>query len=133
MFNLVNGPSKIARLFLTTFLAISFTIIFSPEYIGKANSTIVVTTTEDELNNDGDCSLREAITAANTDMNVDNCPAGSSVDTIDLIPNEIFILKSVDNKRNKMKSYLGTIINRYRGFARHYLRGSVYIKPSYPL
>jgi CSLREA domain-containing protein len=97
MFNLVNGPSKIARLFLTTFLAISFTIIFSPEYIGKANSTIVVTTTEDELNNDGDCSLREAITAANTDMNVDNCPAGSSVDTIDLIPNEIFILKSVDN------------------------------------
>jgi CSLREA domain-containing protein len=37
---------------------------------------IFVTTTEDELNEDGDCSLREAIAAANTDLPVDACTAG---------------------------------------------------------
>ncbi len=34
---------------------------------------ISVTTTEDELNSDGDCSLREAVEAANTNNPVDNC------------------------------------------------------------
>lgn len=40
-------------------------------------NTIEVTTIEDELNADGDCSLREAIVAANTNLPVDGCPAGS--------------------------------------------------------
>jgi CSLREA domain-containing protein len=44
-----------------------------------------VTTTDDELTTDGDCSLREAIQAANTDSAVDACPAGSGGDTI-LLP-----------------------------------------------
>lgn len=39
----------------------------------SANATINVNTTDDELNNDGDCSLREAIRAANTDTAVDAC------------------------------------------------------------
>jgi len=39
---------------------------------------------EDELRADGDCSLREAIQAANTDAAVDACPAGSGADTITL-------------------------------------------------
>lgn len=43
-------------------------------------TSIVVTTVEDELNSDGDCSLREAISAANGDSAVDACPAGSAVD-----------------------------------------------------
>ncbi len=47
-------------------------------------ATIAVTTTADELNSDGDCSLREAIQAANTDAIVDACPAGSGADTIQL-------------------------------------------------
>jgi len=34
------------------------------------------------LNSDGDCALREAIQAANTDSAVDACPAGSGADTI---------------------------------------------------
>jgi len=34
-------------------------------------ATITVNTTVDELNSDGDCSLREAIQAANTDAAVD--------------------------------------------------------------
>lgn len=37
---------------------------------------ITVTTTEDELKTDGDCSLREAIQAANSDQPVDACPGG---------------------------------------------------------
>jgi CSLREA domain-containing protein len=46
-------------------------------------ATITVDTTDDELNSDGDCSLREAMTAANTNAAVDNCAAGSGADTID--------------------------------------------------
>jgi CSLREA domain-containing protein len=45
-------------------------------------AAIAVTTVEDELNADGDCSLREAIQAANTDTAVDACPAGSDEDLI---------------------------------------------------
>jgi len=46
--------------------------------------SIVVTTTDDELNSDGDCSLREAIQAVNTQSPVDACPTGSGNDTITL-------------------------------------------------
>lgn len=48
-------------------------------------ATITVTTTTDEYNTDGDCSLREAIRAANTNSAVDACPAGSGADTL-LLP-----------------------------------------------
>jgi CSLREA domain-containing protein len=46
------------------------------------DATILVNTLTDELNSDGDCSLREAIRAANLDQAVDACPAGSGADTI---------------------------------------------------
>jgi len=42
----------------------------------ESDPVIIVTTTQDELNEDGDCSLREAIDAANTNKKVDNCSAG---------------------------------------------------------
>jgi CSLREA domain-containing protein len=45
---------------------------------------ILVTTTDDELNADGDCSLREAIQAANDDVAIDGCSAGGAVDVISL-------------------------------------------------
>ena len=38
-------------------------------------ANLTVTTTDDELNSDGDCSLREAIQAANTHTAVDACLA----------------------------------------------------------
>jgi CSLREA domain-containing protein len=47
-------------------------------------ATITVTTLADNLTNNGDCSLREAIQAANTDTAVDACAAGSGTDTISL-------------------------------------------------
>lgn len=45
-------------------------------------TTIAVSTASDTVANDGQCSLREAISAANTDAAVGGCPAGSGSDTI---------------------------------------------------
>lgn len=44
-------------------------------------TTIAVTTTSDELNTDGDCSLREAVRSANTNVAVDACAAGQNEQT----------------------------------------------------
>lgn len=50
-----------------------------------AASTINLTTTADELSDNGKCSLREAIQAANTNKAIGGCPAGSDgEDTIKL-------------------------------------------------
>ena len=65
-------------------LAAALALMFAGAPSGAQAAAIVVTTTQDELNSDGDCSLREAITAANTDTAVDACPAGSGADTITL-------------------------------------------------
>lgn len=48
----------------------------------SAQTTIIVTTTADELDVDGNCSLREAIEAANQDIAVDACIGGSGNDII---------------------------------------------------
>jgi CSLREA domain-containing protein len=47
-----------------------------------AAATIAVTTTADSIANDGQCSLREAITAANADSAFNGCVAGNGVDEI---------------------------------------------------
>jgi CSLREA domain-containing protein len=54
-------------------------------------TTIHVTTTNDELNSDGDCSLREAIQASNQDKAVSGCPAGNGSDII-RIPAGVYTL-----------------------------------------
>jgi CSLREA domain-containing protein len=46
--------------------------------------TITVTTTNDELDANGNCSLREAVLAANLDTIVDACEVGSGADEISL-------------------------------------------------
>ncbi|MEX0992429.1 MAG: CSLREA domain-containing protein [Solirubrobacterales bacterium] len=56
-------------------------------------ATISVNTTNDELNSDGDCSLREAIQASNTNAGVSGCPGGSAPDTDSIIlPSGVFTL-----------------------------------------
>lgn len=45
-------------------------------------ATITVTTTDDLVAANGVCSLREAVTAANTDSAFGGCPAGSGADVI---------------------------------------------------
>jgi CSLREA domain-containing protein len=53
------------------------------EQPGTPVAAIVVNTLQDELNSDGDCSLREAIAAANTNAPVDACGSGDVLtDTI---------------------------------------------------
>ncbi|MBI5565054.1 MAG: CSLREA domain-containing protein [Chloroflexi bacterium] len=75
--------SKILRLSLITATIMGVVFVSRATPIAHA-ATISVNTTTDENNSDGDCSLREAIIAANTDTAVDACPAGSGADTIEL-------------------------------------------------
>lgn len=77
-------PNRSGRLLwagLTIVILLAGLILTTP---AARAATITVNTTADENNNDGDCSLREAIIAANTDTAVDACPAGSGADTISL-------------------------------------------------
>jgi CSLREA domain-containing protein len=63
-------------------LALLWAVNIEPVQTARAAIVSDVNTTDDELNSDGDCSLREAIQAANTDTQVDQCPAGNGNDTI---------------------------------------------------
>ena len=58
-----------------------------------ASMTIIVSTNSDTVADDGLCSLREAIAAANTDtpsgLSIGECPAGSGSDTITIPAMEI--------------------------------------------
>ena len=58
---------------------------------GASAATLTVNTPIDELNSDGDCSLREALQSAETDTAVDACAAGSGADTIEL-PQDTYAL-----------------------------------------
>jgi len=62
-----------------------------------APGSITVTTTDDEINADGDCSLREAVLAASRDAPVDACPAGDGADTINLPPG-VYALRLVGDE-----------------------------------
>lgn len=55
------------------FVLVGWGIMLGLWFAQPAAAQIYVTTTDDELNLDGDCSLREAIEAANTNSPVDNC------------------------------------------------------------
>lgn len=56
----------------------------------RAQSITVSTTADDRLNN-GNCTLREAVIAANTNARVDACEAGGGADTV-LLPAGSFVL-----------------------------------------
>ena len=59
--------------------------IFTAHAVSAA-TPIIVTTTGDLIAEDSQCSLREAIIAANTDAPVGGCPAGTGADTITFAP-----------------------------------------------
>lgn len=51
---------------------------------------ILVDSNQDTLTNDGNCTLKEALLAANLNVAVDQCPAGQTFptqDVIELLPN----------------------------------------------
>lgn len=81
----------IKRFVIAIFLA---AVMTAGIWYAKSNvyaATITVSTLDDELNTDGDCSLREAVRAANLDQAVDACPAGSGTDTISLAAGEYIL------------------------------------------
>ena len=69
---------------------------------GAYGATITVGTTADAITDDGSCSLREAIIAANTNASVDNCPAGSAilVDVI-ILPPGVYTLTIAGTNENQ--------------------------------
>src|SRR5689334_10135263 len=70
---------------LTAILLVVLTVV-------AADATVIpVNTTADGLSVDGNCTLREAVVAANTDAAVDACPAGAGADTIQL-PAGVYLL-----------------------------------------
>ena len=72
-------------------------VVLSPDVAHAA--TIVVTSTGDGIAEDGRCSLREAVRAANLDKAVDSCPAGSGADRIQLGPHT-YLLAVVGRTEN---------------------------------
>ncbi len=52
----------------------------------SAQTVIIVSTTADSIMDDGQCSIREAVIAANTDSATGGCPAGSGADIIQFDP-----------------------------------------------
>jgi len=66
-------------------VALAFLLLFAGKGQIVHAAGITVNTTDDELNTDGDCSLREAITAANTNAAVDACAAGNAAPAVDVI------------------------------------------------
>jgi len=68
--------------------------------LGAHAATIVVDTTADVIADDGSCSLREAITAANQDLAIDTCAAGSGVDEIVLGPGTFTLALAGDDDDN---------------------------------
>lgn len=85
----MNRQTNIHRLMLmAALLVFGGALLWAARPAGAA--TITVTTTADENNSDGDCSLREAILAANNDVAVDACLAGDGVDTITLPAGDYF-------------------------------------------
>ena len=76
------------HLFIPGILVVLLALFLSPRAGQPAvhAAAIVVNTLDDESNSDGDCSLREAIEAAETDAIVDACGAGGGADTITFDP-----------------------------------------------
>ncbi|MCS6800964.1 MAG: CSLREA domain-containing protein [Chloroflexota bacterium] len=66
---------------------------------------ISVTTTNDELETDGNCSLREAIQAVNTRAAVDSCAAGTGNDTI-VLPAGLYPLTISGSENDNLRGDL---------------------------
>jgi CSLREA domain-containing protein len=68
---------------LLAFVALSARVASAVQPV-NSGSMIHVNTTADELNADGDCSLREAVRSANLNSIVDACAVGSGTDMINI-------------------------------------------------
>jgi CSLREA domain-containing protein len=69
--------------------------LLSPTPPAAGGSTIVVETTADEVQVDGLCSLRQAVTSANLNVAFD-CVAGTGPNDVIMIPNGTYVIDSVE-------------------------------------
>lgn len=84
------STSRILRLSLAAALIAGVILVIRPALIVQA-AAITVSVTSDDNTINGNCTLREAIRAANLDQAVDACPAGNGADTLQL-PAGVYIL-----------------------------------------
>ena len=81
-------------------IALSASAFSAVRFAKSAQSALItVNTFKDEMDVDGNCSLREAIRAANLDTAVDACPAGSGADTI-YLPGGVYTLSIAGANEN---------------------------------
>ena len=78
-----NEPRRTRRLALPLLVSLALAGVLALGPVvqaenARSRATIVVNTGDDENNTDGDCSLREAVVAANTNAAVDGCAAGDA-------------------------------------------------------
>ncbi|MEJ2747874.1 MAG: choice-of-anchor Q domain-containing protein [Anaerolineae bacterium] len=80
----MKGKWFLPGLLASVFLAGLFFLLvqFAWARPNTPDTAIMVTTTNDVIASDGQCALREAIIAANTDSSFNDCPAGSGADSI---------------------------------------------------
>lgn len=85
------GGIKMAWL-LAMLFTVSALVLITAQHV-QAATTIIVNSTADDESDDGECTLREAITAANADtasgVTPGECEAGSGTDTINFTINEV--------------------------------------------
>ena len=90
--------ARIGRLGLVGALLAGSILALRPALVVRA-ATITVTVTSDDNTVNGNCTLREAIRAANLDQAVDACPAGNGADIISL-PAGTYVLALVGTGEN---------------------------------
>ena len=92
---LFSTSFKKSILIVAALLLVFSIVLVSPSQVVKA-ATITVTSTSGGTGGP-DCTLRDAITAANTDTATGGCPAGSGGDTIVLASGATYTLTEIDN------------------------------------
>lgn len=94
------GTAPSCLRFAVSLLCLLFALLFwelpTVQAQDPSAATLTVTTNIDEFNTDGDCSLREAVIAANTNAPVDACGAGIGADTI-IVPSDVYTLTLYDD------------------------------------
>ena len=91
----------VVPLFLGLFAGVvAATAATQPPQSQAVHALITVDTTADDLTDNGNCTLREAITAANMGAAVDMCPAGSITTTVISLPAGTYTLTIPGNLEN---------------------------------
>lgn len=97
---------------LAALLLVGVVIFLAPVPIAHG-ATYTVTVTNDEFNSDSDCSLREALYAANFNVATSGCPAGSAngSDTIVLADGQTYTLFRAGSDNNGVNGDLDIVDN----------------------